>query len=111
MPKKQHRCRQQQRWRQEYTAEQRQGAARQGTELLDYFDREEVQVKNAEGQVLLTYDAPPISRPDQFSVAFGSGASELNLQPYANGSNTIHIYARLSNGELLEAYSAPLKIE
>lgn len=29
------------------TAEQRQGAARQGTELLDYFDREEVQVKNA----------------------------------------------------------------
>lgn len=70
----------------------------------------EVQVKNAEGQVLLSYDAPPISRPDQFGVAFGSGASQLNLQPYANGSNTIHIYARLSNGELLEAFQTILKV-
>jgi hypothetical protein len=67
------------------------------------------QVKNPEGQVLLTYKAPPISRPDQFSVAFGSGASELELQPLKNGSNTIHVYARLSNGELLEAYKSVLK--
>ena len=71
----------------------------------------EVQVKNAEGKVLLSYDAPPISRPDQFSVAFGSGASQLNLQPYANGTNTIHVYAQLSNGELLEAFQTVLKVE
>jgi len=71
----------------------------------------EVQLKNAEGKVLLSYDAPPISRPDQFSMAFGSGASQLDLKPYANGSNTIHIYARLSNGELLEAFQTVLKVE
>lgn len=71
----------------------------------------EVQVKNAEGQVLLTYKAPPISKPDSFSMAFGSEAGQLNLQPYANGSNTIHVYARLSNGELLEAFQTVLKVD
>lgn len=71
----------------------------------------EVQLKNAEGQVLLSYDAPPISRPDQFSMAFGSEISQLDLKPYANGSNTIHVYARLSNGELLEAFQTVLKVD
>ena len=37
--------------------------------------------------------------------------SQLDLKPYANGSNTIHIYARLSNGELLEAFQTVLKVE
>ena len=61
--------------------------------------------------MLLSYDAPPTSRPDQFSVAFGSEINQLDLKPYANGSNTIHIYARLSNGELLEAFQTVLKVE
>ena len=69
----------------------------------------EVQVKNPDGQVLLSYKAPPISRPDQFSMAFGSGVSELNLKPLTNGKNTVHIYAQLSNGELLEAFQTVLK--
>ena len=71
----------------------------------------EVQVKDTAGNVLLSYSPAPTSRPDVFSMAFGSEISELNLQPYANGSNTIHIYARLSNGELLEAYKTVLKVE
>ena len=70
----------------------------------------DVQVKDTAGNVLLSYAPAPTSRPDVFSMAFGSEISELNLQPYANGSNTIHIYARLSNGELLEAFQSILKV-
>lgn len=69
----------------------------------------EVQVKDPNGQVLLSYYPVPTTRPDTFSMAFGSEVSELNLKPFVNGSNTIHIYARLSNGELLEAFRTVLK--
>ena len=71
----------------------------------------EVQVKDANGNVLLSHCPAPTTRPDVFSMAFGSAAGELDLQPLANGTNTIHIYARLSNGELLEAYQTVLKVE
>ena len=70
----------------------------------------EVQVKDPSGQVLLSSCPAPTTRPDTFSMAFGSEVNELNLQPLANGSNTIHIYARLSNGELLEAFQTSLKV-
>jgi hypothetical protein len=33
------------------------------------------------------------------------------ITPYANGKNTLHIYAQLANGELLEAYSGLLIME
>ena len=33
------------------------------------------------------------------------------LEPYADGKNTIHIYAQLSNGEKLEAFSTTLKLD
>jgi hypothetical protein len=32
------------------------------------------------------------------------------MEPYANGKTTIHIYARLANGELKEAFHTILKI-
>ena len=69
----------------------------------------EVQVKDPGGNVLLSYCPAPTTRPDVFSMAFGSEVSELDLKSLANGSNTIHIYARLSNGELLEAFHTVLK--
>ena len=31
--------------------------------------------------------------------------------PLANGTNTIHIYVRLSNGELIEAFNTILKFD
>ena len=70
----------------------------------------EVQVKDPSGNVLLIHCPAPTTRPDTFSMAFGSEVSQLNLAPLANGSNTIHIYARLSNGELLEAFQTVLKV-
>jgi len=70
----------------------------------------EVQVKDPNGQVLLSHCPAPTTTPEGFSMAFGSEVSQLNLQPLANGSNTIHIYARLSNGELLEAFQTVLKV-
>ena len=33
------------------------------------------------------------------------------IDPYANGKNTIHIYARLSTGELVEAFQTVLKLK
>ncbi len=69
---------------------------------------------NARGniwKVLLSHYPAPTSRPDMFSAAFGSAAGELDLKPLANGKNTIHIYARLSNGELLEVYRTVLKVD
>ena len=69
----------------------------------------EVQVKDPSGQVLLFHCPAPTTLPSAFSMAFGSEVSELDLKSLANGSNTIHIYARLSNGELLEAFQTILK--
>jgi hypothetical protein len=71
----------------------------------------EVQVKDRNGNVLLSHYPAPTTTPAVFSMAFGSAAGELDLKPLANGKNTIHIYARLSNGELLEAYQTVLKVE
>jgi len=69
----------------------------------------EVQVKDPSGNVLLIHCPAPTTLPSAFSMAFGSEISELDLKSLANGSNTIHIYARLSNGELLEAFQTILK--
>ena len=71
----------------------------------------EVQIKDADGNVLLRHCPAPTTTPEGFSMAFGSEASALDLKPLANGTNTIHIYARLSNAELLEAYQTVLKVE
>ena len=70
----------------------------------------DIQVKDPSGQVLLSHKPAPTTTPEGFSMAFGSEAAELDLVPYANGTNTIHVYARLSNGQLLEAFQTVLKV-
>ncbi len=69
----------------------------------------EVTVKDPEGNVLVTYD-PSIATSEQtYELNLQDGYNEGKLTPHANGKNTIHIYARLANGELLEAYKTTLK--
>ena len=36
---------------------------------------------------------------------------EFGAAPYANGKNTVHISARLANGELIEAFNTVLKMD
>lgn len=69
----------------------------------------EIQVKDAAGQVLLSYDPALLTAPNTYSKSLSSTLQEDQLKPYADGKNTVHIYARLANGELLEAYSTVLK--
>lgn len=69
----------------------------------------EVSVKDPEGNVLVTYD-PSIATSEQtYELNLQDGYNEGKLTPHANGKNTIHICARLANGELLEAYNTVLK--
>jgi hypothetical protein len=71
----------------------------------------EVTVKDSEGNVLVTYDAGISTTPRTYELAnLKDGYNEAKLSPYANGNNTIHLYARLANGELVEAYNTVLKI-
>ena len=72
------------------------------------------QVKTPEGKVLMSY-SPDI---DTYASHYDSQMYHLldeeqtaRFAKYANGENTIHIYVRLSNGELLEAFNTILKIE
>lgn len=71
----------------------------------------EVTVKDAEGNVLLTYDPSVATGPRTYELAnLADGYKEEKLSPYANGKNTLHIFTRLANGELVETYNTVLKI-
>jgi len=70
----------------------------------------EVTVKDPEGNVLVNYDPTYKTTPRTYEVNLQEGYNEAKLSPYADGKNTIHISARLSNGELVEAYNTVLKI-
>ena len=69
------------------------------------------QVKNPEGRVLYSWAPDFATLPTTYSITLGGTFDTDLLAAYANGQNTIHIYARLANGELLEAYSGVLKID
>lgn len=72
----------------------------------------EVSVKDPEGNVLLNYDPSVATTPRGFELPnMKEGYQEEKLAPFANGKNTIHIYARLANGELLEAFNTVLKMD
>ena len=71
----------------------------------------EFQVKNADGKVLKSYSPDIDTYPSDYSTPLRHLASDEEFTPYANGSNTIHIYVRLSNGELIEAFTTVLKAE
>lgn len=70
----------------------------------------EAQVKNPEGQVLISYKYDLQSTPSTFNASLGSGYFQEAAAPYANGQNTVHIYVRMANGELKEAFTTVLKI-
>ena len=71
----------------------------------------EFQVKNPEGQVLHSWDPEFVTLPTTYSATLGGTLDASELSAYADGKNTIHVVARLANGELLEAYSGILKID
>lgn len=71
----------------------------------------EVTVKDPEGNVLVNYDPSISTSPRSYELAnLSDGYNEGKLSPYADGKNTVHISARLANGELIEAYNTVLKI-
>ncbi len=71
----------------------------------------EVTVKDPEGNVLVNYDPTFKTGPRTYDLPnLQEAYKEDRLAPYADGKNTVHISARLSNGELVEAYNTVLKI-
>lgn len=71
----------------------------------------EFQVKNPDGEVLMSCSPDIDTYPSDYSVLLWGITDTEQFAPYANGSNTVHIYARLSNGELLEAFNTVLKVD
>lgn len=71
----------------------------------------EVVVKNPDGEEKVHYDTRISTGPNTYEVSLIKGLQADRLTPYANGKNTIHIYARLSNGELVEAFNTILKTD
>ena len=69
----------------------------------------EVTVKDPEGNVLVTYDPGIATNQGTYELNLQGGYNADKLPPHANGKNTIHIYARLATGELIEAYKTTLK--
>ena len=70
----------------------------------------EFQVKDPEGTVLASYDCDISTYPSDYNFSLWDLLDDEKLAPLANGSNTIHVYARLSNGELVEAFNTVLKV-
>lgn len=69
----------------------------------------DIVVKNPEGQVLVSYDPEFVTLPTTYDVTLQGVLDQQRLQPYANGKNTVHIYAQLANGEYKEVYQAALE--
>lgn len=71
----------------------------------------ELTVKDPDGKELFTFDPMIVTSPKTYEVKLSEVIGLTKLEPYANGKNTIHIYARLANGELVEAYKTILKVD
>lgn len=70
-----------------------------------------VEVKAPDGTVLVSYYPHFMTNPQTVSTSLMGYLFTDRVQPYANGKNTIHIYAQLSNGELVEAFNTVLKMD
>ncbi len=68
-----------------------------------------LQIRDLEGNVLYNYDTALQSQPNTFSTPLNNIQTPW-AEPYANGSNTIHVMIRLANGELKDAVSTVLKL-
>ena len=71
----------------------------------------DIVVKNPAGEVLVSYDPDFVTLPVTYDVTLQGVLDEERVAPYANGKNTIHVYAQLANGEYLEAYSGILNLD
>ena len=70
----------------------------------------ETQIQNPEGEVLAKHIYEHSTTPFTFHASISSDDFETVAAPYANGKNTVHVYVRMSNGELKEAFSTILKV-
>lgn len=70
----------------------------------------EAQIKNPEGEVLLSHNYDHQTTPFTYHASISNGDFEEAAAAYANGKNTVHIYVRMSNGELKEAFTTVLKV-
>lgn len=70
----------------------------------------ETQIKNPDGEVLAKQRYDHQTTPFTFHASIASGDFEEVAAPYANGKNTVHVYVRMANGELIEAFTTLLKV-
>ena len=70
-----------------------------------------IEVHSPDGTKLVSYWPMVNSSYNSVDYPLTGLLDQERIDPYANGKNTIHIYAQLANGELLEAYSGLLKVE
>ena len=71
----------------------------------------EIQVKDADGNVVYSFKPSLRTTPMTFTAPLGNDDLLKELPAYVNGTNTIHVYARMANGELIEAVNTILKGE
>ena len=71
----------------------------------------QVEVKAPDGKVLDSYTPHMSTNPKLLRCPLNGGLDRNRLTAYADGKNTIHIYARLSTGELVEAFHTILKMQ
>lgn len=70
----------------------------------------QLQVKDPDGNVLYTYKYGLETAPFTFKAPMGNAECEEKAAAYADGKNTVHVYVRLSTGELKEAFTTVLKV-
>ena len=69
----------------------------------------EVEVKNPDGERMCRFNLTLLTTENTHEMMLTDPQLANRIKPYADGKNTVHIYARLSNGELLEAFNGILK--
>lgn len=71
----------------------------------------EMQIKNPDGEVLATHKYGLLSKPNTTKATVNALSFDETAIAYANGKNTVHVYVRLSTGELKEAFRTVLKFQ
>jgi len=69
----------------------------------------QLQVKNPNGDMLYCHKYALETKPFDFSASLGNLEVETKAAAFANGENTVHVYVRMANGELKEAFTTILK--
>ena len=69
----------------------------------------QVEVHSPDGTVLVRYN-PHLDIRLVYTSSLTGCLFADRVEPYANGKNTIHVYARMTNGELVEAFNTLLKM-